>query len=46
MKTRVSFLVGEDVVAVAIYECKGCCPVLAPQTYRRTKPAIMEKIKD
>ena len=43
---RVSFLVGEDVAAVAIYEFKGCCPVLAPQTYIRTKPAIMEKIKD
>ena len=31
---------------MAIYEFKGCCPVLAPQTYIRTKPAIMEKIQD
>ena len=31
---------------MAIYEFKGCCPVLAPQTYIRKMPAIMEKIKD
>ena len=28
---------------VAIYQSKGCCPVLAPHIYIRTKPAIIEK---
>ena len=33
-------------MTIYMYEFEGCCPVLAPQTYIRTKPAIMEKIKD
>ena len=31
---------------MAIYEFEGCCPVLVPQPYIRTKPAKMAKIKD
>ncbi|GFO31699.1 hypothetical protein PoB_005820400 [Plakobranchus ocellatus] len=43
---RVSFMHSEKFPALAVHEFKGCCPELKHHAYVRTKPQVIDKIKE